>query len=95
VPDRSARRPARRLQHSCRGLAGAGFLGGALGVELQQPREDFVANVVRPAAAVGFLPGAPVLLVDLVVEHELAVGLDVAPAVGVEDGVVHRGMQFA
>ena len=31
----------------------------------------------------------------LVVEQELAVGRDVSPAVGVEDGPVHRGVQLA
>ena len=78
-----------------RGGAGAGLFLRALGVELEQPRQHLVADLVGPAVAVGLLLVAPLLLVDLVVEEELAVGRDVAPAVGVEDGAVHGGVQLA
>src|SRR2546426_12724298 len=63
--------PATRLRRTA---AGAGLLLRALGVELQESRQHLIANLVRPAVAVGLLPVAPLLLVNLVVEEELAVG---------------------
>ena len=79
----------------CRSGAGAGLFLRALGVELEEPRQHLVADLVGPAVAVRLLLVAPLLLVDLVVEEELAVGRDVAPAVGVEHGAVHGGVQLA
>ena len=48
-----------------------------------------------PAVAVGLPLAAPGVFVDLVVEDELAGGRDVGPAVGVEDGAVHGGVEVA
>ena len=76
------------------GEAGAGFGDGAVGVEGEQAGEDFVADGVGPAVAAGFLLAAPGGFVDLVVEEEVAVGGNVAPAVGVEHRVVHGGVQL-
>src|SRR6266478_1284549 len=73
---------------------GARLLSRALRVELQEARQHLVADFVGPPVAPGLLPVAPLLLVDLVVEEELAVGRDVAPAVGVENGAVHGGVQI-
>ena len=40
---------------------------GPFRVQFQQAGEDFVADIVGPAVAVGFFLGAPSFLVDLVV----------------------------
>ena len=77
------------------GCAGAGFLGGAVGVQFQEAGKDLVAGGVGPAAAPGLLAAAPLVFVDLVVEEEFAVGGDVVPAVDVEDGAVHGSVQGA
>ena len=77
------------------GCAGAGFFGDAVGVQFQEAGEDFVAGGVRPAVAVGLLAAAPFFLVDRIVEAKFAVGGDVVPAVSVEDGAVHVGVQSA
>ena len=72
-----------------RRCAGTGFLGGAFGVEGEETGEHLVTDGVRPAVAVRLLLPAPGGFVDLVVEEEIAVGGDVGPPVGVEDGPVH------
>ena len=79
----------------CPGDAGAGqgLLRRALRVELQEPREHLVAHLVGPAVAPGLLLAARLFFVDLVVEEELAVRGDVGPAVGVENGSIHRLVQ--
>ena len=88
----------RRFRHAVafpsriRRCTGTHLLRDPLGVQLQQPREHLVADGVGPAVAVGLLLAAPRLLVDRVVEQEVAVGRDVAPAVGVEDGAVQGGV---
>ena len=61
-------------------LAFHAFLGCALGVQGQQPREHLFADLVRPAVAPGLLLPAPGFLVDFVVEQELAARGDVVPA---------------
>ena len=71
----------------------------ALGIELEEAGEDFVADFVGPAVAPGrflFAAGgffrAGLGLVVLVIEQELAgaFGEQVGQAVGGEDGGVHR-----
>ena len=76
------RPPAALLRGLGRGAA-ARLLRGPLAVQRDQPRQHLVADLVGPAVAVRLLLVAPLLLVDLVVEQELAVGRDVVPAVGV------------
>ena len=71
------------------------LLRRALGVEFEEARQHLVADLVRPAVTPRLLLVAPLLLVDLVVEEELAVRRDVAPAVGVEHRAVHGGVQLA
>ena len=93
-----AARPRLRPRRSA--LAGSGrpralLLGRPLGVQRDQPREHLVTDLVGPAIAIRLLLVAPLLLVDLVVEQELALGRDVVPAVGGEDGAVHLGVQLA
>src|SRR5205807_8102516 len=73
---------------------------GTLAVEFQEPGEDLVAEVVGPAVTPRLLAAAPaaatgLVLVLLVVEEEVAGRWQVAPAVGVEHGAVHRSVQFA
>ena len=77
------------------GGAGAGFGGGAVGVEGEEAGEHFVADFVGPTPAVGLLLAAPGGFVDRVVEEQAAGGGNVAPAVGVEHGAVHGGVQLA
>src|SRR6202040_4290155 len=83
-----------------RGQAAESLFLGALAVEFEEPGEDFVAEVVGPAVAPGLLAataasGLFVVFILLVVEQEFAGGLQLGPAVGVEDGAVHRGVQLA
>src|SRR5262245_32916952 len=64
------------------------------GVELEQPREDLGSDPIGPSVTPGFLLVAPLLLVDVVVEEELAGGCNIAPPVCIEYSAVHRGMQL-
>ena len=73
TPDSRRRRPFRLPPRSRRYLVGPSFLGSSLGVELQQPREHLVADLIWPAIAVRLLLRAPIFFVDFVVEQELAV----------------------
>ena len=67
------------------------FSDGAGGVEGKEAGVDFVAGGVRPAVGLLLDSGG---LVDLVVEEEVAVGGEVGPAIGVEDGAVHGYFAF-
>ena len=75
------------------------FFFGAGAVEFEQAGEDFVADFVGPAIAPGLLAvaaaGILLVLLVLVIEDEIAGRLQVGPAVGVEDGAVHLGVQLA
>ena len=74
-------------------IAGSSFRLRAFGVQGEEAGEDFVTGGVGPAVAPGLFLPAPFFLVDRVVEEEFAVGGDVAPAVGGEDGAVHGGVE--
>ena len=51
---------------------------------------------IGPAVAPGFpAAAASCLFVDFVVEQELALGGEVVPAIGVEDGAIHGGVKGA
>lgn len=69
-------------------------LAGALPVELQEAGEDFVANLVGPTVAPWLAAAARGVFLLLVVQEEFAGGLNVGPAVGVEDCAVHRSVEF-
>src|SRR5581483_9578302 len=71
------------------------FLLPAPGVEFEEAREGLGLDLVGPAVAPGLLLVAPLLLVHLVVKEEVAVGRDVGPAVGFEDGPIHGRVQLA
>ena len=78
------------------------LLFGALLVEAEEAHQDFVAEVVGPAvapglfAAAGAATGVGLVVVHfVVVEQELVRRMQVGPLLGVEDGAVHRSVQFA
>src|SRR5262245_12583467 len=75
-----------------RGDAEADLLSVALDVELQEARQDFVAEVRWPeqAALVGV-----VVLVRLVEEDRLGSAAKVVPAISFERGAIHGGVQLA
>ena len=92
---------AGRLRLAGGGEAGQIFLLGPLSVQFQEAGEDFVADKVGPAKAPGFLAaaagflGAVVFVFVIEQEFALALGNEVGPTVGFEDGAVHGGVEFA
>ena len=75
------------------------MLLGALGVQLEQAREDLVADIVGPTVAPVLLlaalaRGLAIVLLFLVVEKKLASRLDVSPGVGIKDGAIHSSVEI-
>ena len=82
MPERGTNQtaPSQAVKH----LRPPAILLGAFCVQVQEPRQHFVAYRVRPAIPPGLLLVAPFFF--FVVEKELAVSRNVAPSVGVENG---------
>src|SRR5262249_21362572 len=95
--------PALAAPPALRLLVGGGaaeaLLLGPLLVQGEQAGQDLVAEVVGPAVAVRLLLRLAASLIFLllfyIIEEEITGRLQVGPAIGVEDGPVHRGVQLA